>query len=186
MKKAAILIVLIALLALLMGCSASKKVVKTSSMTFDSIQVDRSASEQTRIAIDTTKTENGKVTITEIEFYPDTSGADGAAANVAFANIGNVNGKIKSIRQTVIESSKESKGQSEESSQSESRDSSATVTKTQDSVDKTTIPATDPYKWRYIFGIVLIGAIIALLLYLKRTPIVDWLRKILSRAKKIL
>lgn len=172
-----------ALLVLLTGCSASKKVVKTSSMTFDSVQVDKSASEQTRIVIDTTTTENGKVTITEITFCTDTSGMD---ADITLDGIGKVKGKIKSVKRSMVETSKTNKGQSEESRQSENRDSSATVTKTQDSVDKTTIPATDPYRWRYIFGVVMIGAIIALLLYLKRTPIVNWLKKMLSCLKKIL
>jgi hypothetical protein len=183
MKKALILCTLIALLALLTGCGASKKVVKTTSMTFDSVQVNKSASEQTRIVIDTTKTENGKVTITEITFCTDTSGTD---ADITLDGIGNVKGKIKSIKQSMVETSKTDKGQSEESSQSESRDSSATVAKMQDSVDKTTIPAIDPYRWRYIIGIVMLGAIIALLLYLKRTPIVNWLKKMLSCLKKFL
>ena len=183
MKKAIILCTLIALLVMLSGCSASKKVVKASSMTYDSVQVDKSTSEQTQIVIDTTKTENGKVTITEIMFCPDTSGAD---ADITLDGIGNVKGKIKSIKQSVVETSKTEKGQSEESNKSESRDSSATIAKTQDSVDKTTIPATDPYRWRYIFGIVMIGAIITLLLYLKRTPIVNWLKKMLSCLKKFL
>lgn len=186
MKKAIILCTLIAMLVLMTGCSTSKKVIKTTSMTFDSVQVSKSASEQTRIFIDTTKTENGKVTITEIEFSPDTSGADGTIAVVALNGIGNVRGKIKSIKQSVAETSKTDKGQSEDSSKRESRDSSATVTKTQDGIDKTTIPATDPYRWRYIFGIVLVGAIVALLLYLKRTPIVNWLKKMLSCLKKFL
>lgn len=183
MKKALILCTLIALLASLTGCSASKKVVKTSSMTYDSVQVERMVSEQTRIVVDTTKTENGKVTITEIMFCPDTSGTD---ADITLDGIGNIKGKIKSITHSVMETSKTNKGQSEESSQSESHDSSAMVAKTQDSVDKTTIPASDPYRWRYIFGIVLIGAILALLLYLKRTPIVNWLKKMLSCLKKYL
>ncbi|MCH5216151.1 MAG: hypothetical protein J1F10_04355, partial [Muribaculaceae bacterium] len=44
-------------------------------------------------------------------------------------------------------------------------------------------PAPDPKRWRYIFYILAIGGVI--LLYLKRTPILDWLRRILSGLRHI-
>ena len=63
-------------------------------------------------------------------------------------------------------------------------ENAATVTKTTESTDKNQEPTPDPYRWRYIFFIALLG--VALLLYLKRTPIVNWIRKILSGILKIL
>ena len=174
----------------------------------DSLTVAKVVSEQTEKVVDTTRTEHGKVTITEIEFFPpteieqpqpepdkskdsDNKVADEpkktqptTTASVDLANVGKVQGAVKSIKQTVIESDVEEKGKSEESSESEESESAATVTKTTESTDKNQEPTPDPYRWRYIFFIALLG--VALLLYLKRTPIVNWIRKILSGILKIL
>lgn len=205
MKK---IITFIALLVMLASCGATKKAIKTTETQLDSLTVAKVVSEQTEKVVDTTRTEHGKVTITEIEFFPpteieqpqpepdkpkdsDNKVADElkktqptTTASVDLANVGKVQGAVKSIKQTVIESDVEEKGKSEESSESEESESAATVTKTTESTDKNQEPTPDPYRWRYIFFIALLG--VALLLYLKRTPIVNWIRKILSGILKIL
>lgn len=205
MKK---IITFIALLVMLASCGATKKAIKTTETQLDSLTVAKVVSEQTEKVVDTTRTEHGKVTITEIEFFPpteieqpqpepdkpkdsDNKVADEpkktqptTTASVDLANVGKVQGAVKSIKQTVIESDVEEKGKSEESSESNETESAATVTKTTESADKNQEPTPDPYRWRYIFFIALLG--VALLLYLKRTPIVNWIRKILSGILKIL
>ena len=205
MKK---IITFIALLVMLASCGATKKAIKTTETQLDSLTVAKAVSEQTEKMVDTTRTEHGKVTITEIEFFPpteieqpqpepdkpkdsDNKIADEpkktqptTTASVDLANVGKVQGAVKSIKQTVIESDVEEKGKSEESSESDETESAATVTKTTESADKNQEPTPDPYRWRYIFFIALLG--VALLLYLKRTPIVNWIRKILSGILKIL
>lgn len=205
MKK---IITFIALLVMLASCGATKKAIKTTETQLDSLTVAKAVSEQTEKVVDTTRTEHGKVTITEIEFFPpteieqpqpepdkpkdsDNRVADEpkktqptTTASVDLANVGKVQGAVKSIKQTVIESDVEEKGKSEESSESNETESAATVTKTTESTDKNQEPTPDPYRWRYIFFIALLG--VALLLYLKRTPIVNWIRKILSGILKIL
>lgn len=205
MKK---IITFIALLVMLASCGATKKAIKTTETQLDSLKVAKVVSEQTEKVVDTTRTEHGKVTITEIEFFPpteieqpqpepdkpkdsDNKVADEpkktqptTTASVDLANVGKVQGAVKSIKQTVIESDVEEKGKSEESSESNETESAATVTKTTESTDKNQEPTPDPYRWRYIFFIALLG--VALLLYLKRTPIVNWIRKILSGILKIL
>lgn len=205
MKK---IITFIALLVMLASCGATKKAIKTTETQLDSLTVAKVVSEQTEKVVDTTRTEHGKVTITEIEFFPpteieqpqpepdkpkdsDNKVADEpkktqptTTASVDLANVGKVQGAVKSIKQTVIESDVEEKGKSEESSESNETESAATVTKTTESTDKNQEPSPDPYRWRYIFFIALLG--VALLLYLKRTPIVNWIRKILSGILKIL
>lgn len=205
MKK---IITFIALLVMLASCGATKKAIKTTETQLDSLTVAKVVSEQTEKVVDTTRTEHGKVTITEIEFFPpteieqtqpepdkpkdsDNRVADEpkktqptTTASVDLANVGKVQGAVKSIKQTVIESDVEEKGKSEESSETNEIESAATVTKTTESTDKNQEPTPDPYRWRYIFFIALLG--VALLLYLKRTPIVNWIRKILSGILKIL
>jgi len=211
MKK---IITFIALLVMLASCGATKKAIKTTETQLDSLTVAKVVSEQTEKVVDTTRTEHGKVTITEIEFFPpteieqpqpepdkpkkkdkpkdsDNKVADEpkktqppTTASVDLSNVGKVQGAVKSIKQTVIESDVEEKGESKESSESNETESAATVTKATESTDKQQEPTPDPYRWRYIFFIALLG--VAVLLYLKRTPIVNWIRKILSGILKIL
>ena len=201
-------IIFIALLAFLASCGATKKSIKTTETHIDSLTFAKVVSEQTKRMVDTTRTEHGKVTITEIEFFQPTEieqpqqehnkpkDSDSKAANklkktqpttttsVDLSNVGKVQGAVKSIKQTVIESDVEEKGKSEESSESNENESAATVTKTTESTDKNQEPTPDPYRWRYIFFIALLG--VALLLYLKRTQIVNLIRKILSTILNIL
>ena len=205
MKKT---IMLIALLVVLASCGATKKSIKTTETHIDSLTFAKVVSEQTKRMVDTTRTEHGKVTITEIEFFQPTEieqpqqehnkpkDSDSKAANklkktqpttttsVDLSNVGKVQGAVKSIKQTVIESDVEENGKSEESSESNENESAATVTKTTESTDKNQEPTPDPYRWRYIFFIALLG--VALLLYLKRTQIVNLIRKILSTILNIL
>lgn len=199
-------IIFIALLVVLASCGATKKAIKTTETHIDSLITAKVVSEQTQKMVDTTRTEHGKVTITEIEFFPPTEieqpqqehnklrDSDNKVAdepkktqpttNVNLENVGKVQGTVKSIKQTVIESDVEEKGKSEESSESNENESAATVNKTTGSTDKNQEPTPDPYRWRYIFFIALLG--VALLLYLKKTTIVNWIRKILAVILKIL
>lgn len=91
---------------------------------------------------------------------------------------------VKSIKQTVIESDVEEKGESEESSESKETESAANVGRNETNVQQSQEPTPDPYRWRYIFFISLIA--VAVLLYLKRTPIINWIKKILAGIRKIL
>lgn len=210
MKK---IITFIALLVMLASCGATKKAAKTNYATLDSLKAERVSSEQTNKIVDTTKTEQGKITITEIEFFPptvadaepkledftktfkdledenfesmDTSPkATTTNANVDVQNFGNIKGSVKSIKQTVIESNVEEKGESKESSDTQESESSANVAKVEESSDKQQEPTPDPYRWRYIFFLALLC--VAVLLYLKRTPFVNWIKKILQGIVKIL
>lgn len=197
-------------LVLLASCSATRKATKAKESQLDSTAVAKEVTEQTEKVVDTTRTEHGKVTITEIEFYPPTtieqpqgelakdSGKKVAnepkpnepqptpkpTASVDLDNIGKVQGVVKSIKQTVIETDVEQKGESKESSESKESENAATVLKNETNTEKQHEPTPDPYRWRYIFYIALIG--VAVLLYLKRVPIINWIKKILSGILKIL
>lgn len=198
----------IALLVVLASCGATKKSIKTTETHIDSLTFAKVVSEHTKRMVDTTRTEHGKVTITEIEFFQPTEieqpqqehnkpkDSDSKAANklkktqpttttsADLSNVGKVQGAVKSIKQIVIESNVEENGKSKESSESNENESASTVIKTAESTDKNQEPTPDPYRWRYIFFIALLG--VALLLYLKRTQIVNLIRKILSTILKIL
>lgn len=207
MKK---IIALVLAFALLASCGTARKIQRTEHKAqIDSVATAKETERRTDKFIDTTVTQHGKVTITEIEFYrvPDAKDippvtdkdknrfsesfrkADSLfdathEANVELQNVGNIKGAVKSIRQTVIESNVEQKGESKETGESRETENTANVTKEEAGIQEKQEPTPDPYRWRYIFYISLVG--IAVLLYLKRTPIMNWIKKILSGIRKIL
>lgn len=183
-------------LALLTSCGATKKATKAKEVQLDSVAVAKVMTERTEKVVDTTRTEHGKVTITEIEFYQPTatepqgklanrkdsstkaSSVTKPIANVELNEIGKMQGVVKSIRQTVIQSDVRENGESKEANESDNSENSATLSRQETSMDKQQEPTPDPYRWRYIFYTALV--FVAVLLYLKRTPIVNWIKKILA------
>ena len=95
-------ITLVALCLMLMGCGASKHLSKRTIETAkDSSRVETSKTETSERFTDTTKTETGKVTITEIEFFPPAPNGGDAdslgnmavttpSVNLDLHNIGNI------------------------------------------------------------------------------------------------
>lgn len=193
-------------LVLLASCGTARKVQQTKQeVRIDSTAIAKEANAKTDKFVDTTRTQHGKITITEIDFYPpmpdninnvvsvdsgkrdDTSSRampQSYPANADLHNVGNIKGAVKSIKQTVIESDVEEKGESEELSESKETESAANVGRNETNVQQSQEPTPDPYRWRYIFYISLIA--VAVLLYLKRTPIINWIKKILAGIRKIL
>ena len=208
MKK---IIALVLAFALLASCGTARKIHRTEQgVKTDSAATVKETERSIDRVIDTTVTRHGKVTITEIEFYrmPDAKDippvtdrdknrfsesfrkadslfdAQGHEANVELQNVGNIKGAVKSIRQTVIESDVEQKGESRESGESKESENTANVTREETGIQEKQEPTPDPYRWRYIFYISLVG--VAVLLYLKRTLIMNWIKKILAGIRKIL
>lgn len=195
MKK---IVTLILMFVLLVSCGASRKATKTQECNLDSLATTKEVNKQAEKIVDTTRLEHGKVVITEIEFFPPPDNRQpepvnesktipptkSETANVELSNVGKVQGAVKSVKQTVIESDVEEKGKSEESSESHENEDAATISKTTEITDKQQEPTPDPYRWRYISFVALAG--LALLLYLKRVPIINWIKKILAGILKIL
>lgn len=198
MKRSFTLIVILLLIA---SCGTTRKAVEsTQSVITDSTATTQEIKNATKKTVDTTRTEHGKITITEIEFFPvipdappiaddtrvvDTTKSTPArpSVNVDLQDVGKINGAVKSIKQTVIESDIEAKGESKEASDQEQSKSNANVSRQETESQKLQEPAPDPYRWRYIFYIGLL--LTAVLLYLKRVPILNWIKKILSGLRKI-
>lgn len=134
--------------------------------------------------IDTTKTEKGKITITEIEFFPpnyvgEEPGVENNKIDPSKIPKQGVKNAIKSIKQTTIESEKEEKGQSEETQTSNSTNDEATISNKRKDIQQEIAPAPDPYKWRYIFY--LASLIVGVLLYLNRTTVVRTIKNFFKR-----
>ena len=197
----------IALALMLASCASTRKIQETTkAVSVDSVSVKETTKHESEKVVDTTRTEHGKVVITEIIFdttpatspatdkpdaraSPDTSASDKPAttqtpaATVNIPGFGHVSGKIKSIRQSVIESDNETKGESKESEKQEESKFNANVSVAEENNHRVEEPAPDPKRWRYIFYIVTVGAVA--LFYLKRVPIMNWIKRILSGLRRI-
>lgn len=176
MKRIAIMLAV----ALVASCSLKKKSVDTSVVKVDSTAVTAISKARVERLVDTTTTMTGRVVVTELEFATDSTG--GAIESIVLGASGiavaGVTGRpIRSIRQHTFESIHERKGESQESEEGEESKQSASVHRESSRVSKVLAPAPDPYRWRYIFYLALIGC--GVVLYAKRTPVIGWLRRIL-------
>lgn len=198
----------IALALMLASCASTRKIQETTkAVSVDSVSVKETTKHESEKVVDTTRTEHGKVVITEIIFdttpatspatdkpdaraSPDTVPSDKPAparttpsASVNIPGFGQVSGNIKSIRQTVIESDNETKGESKESEKQEESKFNANVSVAEENNHRVEEPAPDPKRWRYYFYLAAVGVVV--LLYLKRVPIINGIKRILSGLRRI-
>lgn len=188
------IIAMVAAFALLVSCGTTRKVQESRQTSYvDSMAVQEVEKKDLSKFIDTTRSGHGKITITEIEFeHPaplDTSmrksddvPASTPTTKATLENVGEFTG-VKSIRQTVIESDVEEKGESRESEKQEQSKCEANAIREESDIQIEQEPTPDPHRWRYIFYISLL--FVALLLYLKRVPILNWIKKILAGIRRI-
>lgn len=196
-------------LLFLASCGTARKIQQDKKETqVDSTATAKDALHKSERVIDTTRTEYGKITITEVEFYPpfptvkpeqpadkrnryakafqkadSLFDAEHRKPNYRLPNAGHVQGAIKRVKQTQIETGVEEKGESKESEESKEREQATSLARNEETKQMQQEPAPDPYRWRYFFYISLIA--VAVLLYLKRVPILNWIKKILSGVRKI-
>lgn len=177
MKRVAIILSV----ALASSCSLKKKSVDTSVVKVDSAAVTETSRAKVERYTDTTVTTAGRMVVTEVEFTADSTG--GAIGSIVLGangiEVAGVTGHpVRSIRQQVFESVQERRGESQEHEEGEESKQSAYVQREVSRVSKVLAPAPDPYRWRYIFYLALIGC--GVVLYAKRTPVIGWLRRILA------
>lgn len=181
-------VAMVAVFALLVSCGTTRKVKKSRQTSYaDSMAVQEVEKKELSKFIDTTRSEHGKITITEIMFeHPvpldsamQKSGVCPKAnkPKATLENVGKFTG-VKSIKQTVIESNVEEKGESRENEKQEQCKSEANAIREDSDIQIKEVPAPDPYRWRYAFYISLL--FVAVLLYLKRASILNWIKKILA------
>lgn len=177
MKRVAIMLAV----ALVASCSLKKKSVDTSVVKIDSTAVTATSKAKVERFVDTTTTTTGRVVVTEVEFSTDSIA--GTIESIVFGasgvEVAGITGRpVRSIRQQVFESIHERKGESQEREEGEESKQSASVRSESSRVSKVVAPAPDPYRWRYIFYLALIGC--GVVLYAKRTPVIGWLRRMLA------
>lgn len=172
---------------LLSACSSSKKSTEVSTVKVDSVATKATKGVKAEGIIDTTTTSTGKVVFTEIEFFSQDS-SSGALGGLSIDDgkiyLSSVLGApIRAIRQKSYESTTEKKGESRETHEGIEERQSALLQREATKKESHVSPAPDPYRWRYIFYFSLV--ILSGALYIKRAPIVDWLRKMLRGLVKL-
>lgn len=193
--KTRISIVLFCFLAcFLVGCSTPRKLV---SSTKEAARVEEKETETTaaeiRRTVDTTKTEGVEVTYTKIEFFPpepnaqQTKPGDTLPANPSGQVVDTPKnrpkepkekqppdngrqGAIKSIETFTVKQTAEATGVTQEEQKTETTKAEEITTDSNKEATVTEKPAPDPYRWRYIFGILVLLAVA--FFFLRKTKVV--------------
>src|SRR3712207_2885430 len=131
MKK---FITLVVAFGLFVSCGTTRKLQQsTQKSRIDSMAMHEVGKAERESVVDTTRTEQGKITITEIEFFNPVP--NDTTAKVVLSNIGRLSG-VKSIKQTVIESQVEQKGESRETEKQEQCKSNANVLREESNIQR--------------------------------------------------
>lgn len=171
----------IVILVLLSACASTKKSLEASTTKVDSLGYKVAKEVKVERFTDKTKTASGRLVVTEIEFFtPDSSGGsvESLSINAGDVDVSSIRGKpIRSIRQQTFESITEKKGEDKESRENKEQQQAVSVQKENIKQTKQADPAPDPYRWRYIFYLSLV--ILTGVLYFRRKPIINWIKKML-------
>ena len=154
--KQGIILFLMALM-ILTGCASKRKSAQTVESVGISMEKSEIQSVEVVSIVDTSRTERGRITVTEVEFFmPDMqAGADMVSA-------------IRSIRQTVIEREMEIRGEGKEVLTETGIVEERTEIKVEKSETVDVIRAPETKRWRYVC--ILFLGIAVLLVCLKLMP----------------
>lgn len=181
--KFSIVVIALLLSVLLAGCSTPRKLAGSTKETAKTEEKrDETTAAEIRRTVDSTKTEGVEVTYTKIEFFPpepdtrqakpDTMQAGGPSNPVTDTPKNRPKepkekqppdtgrqGAIKSIETFTVKQKAEATGVTQEEQKTETTKTEEVNTDTDKEADITEKPAADPYRWRYIFGILVLLAV---------------------------
>jgi len=162
------------------GCSTPKKLASSTTETSSSEEKRKETTTgDIYTLIDTTRKSGLEITYTKIEFYKPQEIPAGPGPEPEKEPTGNISseprpenkkppnnkGAIKSIEQLTIKAIEEQTGISESQESNTSDLEEEINTDTDIKTDIAEEPAADPYKWRYIFGILILIVIIGVVGY---------------------
>ena len=182
--KFSIVAIALLLAVLLFSCSTPRKLAGSAKETAKTEEKrDETTAAEFRRIVDSTKTEGVEVTYTKIEFFPpesdtlpankDTTKAGGQTKPVANTQKNrpkepkekqppderSKQGAIKSIETYTVKQKTEATGVTHEEQKTETAKTEEVNTDTDKKTYITEKPAADPYRWRYIFGILVLLAV---------------------------
>ena len=192
-RKYGIVVIALLLAVLLSGCSTPRKLAGSTKETAKTEEKrDETTAAEFRRTVDSTKTEGVEVTYTKIEFFPpepDTRQTKpdamqaGGPSNPAADTPKNRpkepkekqppdtgrQGAIKSIETFTVKQKAEATGVTQEEQKTETTKTEEVNTDTDKETDITEKPAADPYRWRYIFGILVL--LVVAFFFLRKTKV---------------
>lgn len=181
--KFSIVAIALLLAVLLFGCSTPQKLAGSTKETAKTEEKrDETTAAEFRRTVDSTKTEGVEVTYTKIEFFPpepDTRQTKPDAMQAGGPSNPDADtpknrpkepkekqppdtgrqGAIKSIETFTVKQKAEATGVTQEEQKTETTKTEEVNTDTDKETDITEKPAADPYRWRYIFGILVLLAV---------------------------
>ena len=182
-RKFGIVVIALLLAVLLSGCSTPRKLAGSTKETAKTEEKrDETITAEFRRTVDSTKTEGVEITYTKIEFFPPepdtlptkqgTTKTGGPSNPVADTPKNRPKepkekqppdtgkqGAIKSIETFTVKQNTEATGVTQEEQKTETTKTEEVNTDTDKETDVTEQPAADPYRWRYIFGILVLLAV---------------------------
>lgn len=176
---------------ILSACASSKKAstLEKTESSVDSVVVSENLVKNTFFDIDTSNVKEWGFSITEIEYFPPDSDANAMQMQyICNANAFNnkppsgVTGSIKKWKQTKFGSKVEQKGKTKQAEYSDSGKQAMQNRRNDTTINKEQTRTSVRVNWFVVSAI--FAAI--LLLYLKRVPILNAIRKILSSIRRIL
>lgn len=203
-RKFGIVVIALLLAVLLSGCSTPRKLAGSTKETAKTEEKrDETTAAEIRRTVDSTKTEGVEVTYTKIEFFPPepdtlptkqgTTKTGGPSKTVADTPKNRPKepkekqppdtgkqGAIKSIETFTVKQNTEATGVTQEEQKTETTKTEEVNTDTDKETDVTEQPAADPYRWRYIFGILVLLVVGIILLRKTKvfTAVVGFFRKL--------
>lgn len=203
-RKFGIVVIALLLAVLLSGCSTPRKLAGSKKETAKTEEKrDETITAEFRRTVDSTKTEGVEVTYTKIEFFPPepdtlptkqgTTKTGGPSKTVADTPKNRPKepkekqppdtgkqGAIKSIETFTVKQNTEATGVTQEEQKTETTKTEEVNTDTDKETDVTEQPAADPYRWRYIFGILVLLVVGIILLRKTKvfTAVVGFFRKL--------
>ena len=191
--KFSIVVIALLLSVLLAGCSTPRKLAGSTKETAKTEEKrDETTAAEFRRTVDSTKTEGVEVTYTKIEFFPpepdtllvkqSTTKTGGPSKTVAGTPKNRPKepkekqppdtgrqGAIKSIETFTVKQKAEATGVTQEEQKTETTKTEEVNTDTDKETDITEKPAADPYRWRYIFGILVL--LVVVFFFLRKTKV---------------
>ena len=168
----------ILIILLLASCSITRKTQQSAIASNNNVSNSEATSRNASVVIDTTRSDNGTVTITELQSDTD---ADTAIATIEIGDLGTFdNVAIKSLKKTVIAKAIEDKGLSTSTDIQSHKTEGISESNLYSNNEVVSQPVADPKRWRYIFYTICILAIcaIAAYLYIKKIPILKLFGKL--------
>lgn len=175
MKKRIVFYLLFFWIVFFGACSTPKKISTSSKEKTNLSEVTtESKAGQSSFFTDTTKSAKGEVIYTKIEYYPPGPELEpgGLPENKKPKHPPDVN-NIKSIETLFIKQERENKGVSEQKGDTTSAKAININNEIIKDEESETEPTADPYKYRYIFGIIIagLGIVIAAYFFLRKTKL---------------